>query len=99
MTKTTRVRNLTRGFTLKRSQAERAVAECAAEWVAQGESIRDLTIAESIAKRNEQAKQREPLPLAEIHGLRFEPPSNALAPSRAAYELMQRANAFCGMAG
>lgn len=73
MTKGTRIRNITRGFSLKRNQAIQAVENCAAEWVTLGSTIRDLTLAESIAKRNEQAAQREPLPLAELHGLLYVP--------------------------
>lgn len=73
MTKNRRVFNLSRpGYTLKHRQAERAVAQCAAEWVEYGVSIRDLSLGESIAARNEQARLREPLPSAEIPGLTFD---------------------------
>ena len=36
--------------------------------------MRDMTLAESIAFRNEQAKIREPLEWAEIPGLKYEGP-------------------------
>lgn len=39
-----------------------------------GVSVRDLSLAESIAVRNEQAKLREPLVYAEIPGLVFDGP-------------------------
>jgi hypothetical protein len=64
-----RVLNLTRGFNMKAKQALRAIEECACEWVVEGESVRDLTLAESIAKRNEQAKLRTPLEFAELPGV------------------------------
>ncbi len=73
MTKNFRVSNLSRGYSLKMKQAERAVTECVATWVEYGVSIRDLTIAEAIAARNQQASLREPLAYAEIPGLHFEP--------------------------
>ena len=91
MTKGTRIRNITRGFTLKRNQAIQAIENCAAAWVTPGETIRDLTLAESIAARNQQASQREPLPLAELHGCIFEPPANK--PRN--YQLISDANKFC----
>ena len=64
-----RILNVTRGFTLKHKQAVRAIENCACAWVEYGVSIRDLTIAEAIAARNEQARIAEPLPLAELPGL------------------------------
>jgi hypothetical protein len=67
--------NITRGFRLRFNQACRAVENCACAWVEVGVSIRDLTLAESIAARTQQAKDREPLPYSEVHGLRFDPPS------------------------
>ena len=59
-------------------QALRGIENCALAWVEHGVSVRDLTLAESIAARSKQAKDREPLPLSEIPGLRFDPPPNAL---------------------
>ena len=64
-----RILNVTRGFTLKHKQAVRAIANCACAWVEYGTSIRDLTIAEAITARNEQARVAEPLPLAELPGV------------------------------
>lgn len=74
MQKDTRVFNISRGFRLRFNQARKAVENCACAWVEHGVSIRDLTLSESIAARNQQAKDREPLPYSEIHGLRYEPP-------------------------
>jgi len=61
--------NLTRGLHWKFRRAERAVFECACEWVEYGVSVRDLSLAESIQMRNKQAADREPLAYAEIPGL------------------------------
>lgn len=96
MTNSHRVRHQ-RGFTLKRSQALKAIEDGTLAWCEDG-TVRDLTLAESIAKRNEQAKQREPLPMCEIPGLSFEPTLAGQAMSRAGVLLIMRANSFCGMA-
>lgn len=55
------VLNLTREYCLSFKQARKAVENCSARWEEYGVSIRDLTLAESIAARNEQAKKREGL--------------------------------------
>jgi hypothetical protein len=94
MKKSHRVLNLTKGIRLKYSQAVRAIENCAADWVIPGISIRDLSLAESIAKRNEQAQQREPLAAAEIPGLVFDPPASANGISER-YQLIRAANALC----
>jgi len=74
MAEDSRILNITRGFRLKRSQAYRALENGACAWVEVGVSVRDLTLAESIAVRNQQAKMREPLVYAEIPGLVFDGP-------------------------
>lgn len=89
-----RVINLTRGFRLKLNQAERAVEACAAAWVEYGVSLRDLTLAEAIAARNEEAKRREPLPYAEIPGLIYEPGASRAASNRQELALAAQANQF-----
>ena len=86
MSQDTRILNLTRGFRLKRNQAIRAIEQCACAWVVPNESIRDLTLAESIAARNKQAAERELLDTAELPGLVFQPPIGA----QAAYALERR---------
>ena len=91
MSNNKRVLNITRGFTLKHKQACRAVEQCSAEWVEFGVSIRDLTLAESIAKRNIQAKERDPLPYAEIPGLIYQTDKQALQNEIA---LSQQANQY-----
>jgi hypothetical protein len=68
------VLNVTRGFYLRQTRARKAVENCACAWVDHGVTVRDLTLAESIHARSQQAKDREPLPYAEVHGLRFDPP-------------------------
>lgn len=78
--------NVTRGFYMKRSRAERAITEeCACAWVEYGVSVRDLTLAESIKARNEQAALREPLAYAELPGIVYSGPTN-YALIRAAHE-------------
>lgn len=67
---------------------------CAAIWLEEGVSIRSMTIAESIKARNEQARMREPLPYAEIHGLRFDPPVSGVVATRGEGRLMWEAHQF-----
>ncbi len=74
MPKDPRVLNISRGFRLRFNQACKAVDQCACTWVEHGVSVRDLTLSESIAARAVQAKNREPLPYAEVPGLRFQVP-------------------------
>lgn len=78
----------------KPERAERAMENCAAMWLEEGVSIRNLTLAESIKARNEQARLREPLPYAEIHGLKFDPPVSGVAATRAEGKLMWEARQF-----
>jgi hypothetical protein len=73
MSKNTRVLNISRGFRLRFNQAAKAVEQCAAAWVEYGVSIRDVTLAEAIALRNQQASQRVLLAYAELPGLVYEP--------------------------
>ncbi len=73
-----RVYNVTRRFSLKHKQALRAVEEFAFAWVEFGVSISDLTLAESIVVRNQQARLREPLDRAELFGLVYEPAVTAV---------------------
>jgi hypothetical protein len=97
MAKDPRIFNVTRQFHLKRNQALRAIEECACAWAVEGESIRDLTLAESIAKRNEQAANREPLPHVELPGITYQPPTTGQAAQREGYALIMQANALCGV--
>jgi len=73
----TRVLNITRGYSIKHKAALKAVENCACAWVEFGVSVCDLTLAESIAARNEQAARREPLAFAELPGVVFEQPATA----------------------
>lgn len=90
MAQTPRVFNITRGFHLKRSQAERAIENCACVWIEYGVSVRDLTLAESIQVRNEQARVREPLAQAEIPGVTFTGSQR--------FDLIRQANEFVAQA-
>jgi hypothetical protein len=69
MTNNFRVFNLTMKVWIKHRQAQKAVENCAATWV-DPRTIRQLTLAEAISARNEQARVREPLGYAEIPGLK-----------------------------
>ena len=92
MASNTRILNVTRGFRLKPSQVERAFLNCAMVWVEEGVSVRDCTLAESIAGRNEQAKVREPLAYAEIPGLTYDPCTSGQAASRESQFLIRQAH-------
>jgi hypothetical protein len=74
-----RILNITNGYRFKRTHAERAIDVCSAVWVEYGVSIRNLTLAESIAARNDQASRREPLPFAEIPGIKYEPCTSGIS--------------------
>jgi hypothetical protein len=74
MAKSLSVSNVSRGYSVRLNQARKAVQNCACAWVEAGVSVRDLTLAESIAARVQQAKDRAPLPYSEVPGLRFDPP-------------------------
>jgi hypothetical protein len=92
----TRILNITRNYSLKHKQALRAVENCACAWVVFGVSVRDLSLAESIAKRNQQASLAESLPLAELRTVIFRPSETSQPISqRAKRELIQSAAWFC----
>jgi hypothetical protein len=82
MTKDPRVLNVATGFRLKLNQARKAVDNCACAWVEYGVSVRPLSINEQRAALAGQAKHREPLPYAEIFGLRFDAPAGMAGASR-----------------
>lgn len=88
--------NVTRGCYLRFKQARKAVENCACAWVDYGVNVRDLTLAESIAARMQQAKDREPLPYAEVFGLRFEPPIGKSGPEWQSRLLAYEASLFAG---
>ena len=92
MSNNTRVTNITRGYSLKHKQALRAISNCAAAWVIYGETIRDLTLIESIAARNTgRRKLREPLANAELPGLIFQAPAGKSTSTA----LIFAANKYC----
>jgi len=88
----TKVLNLTTGHRIKRSQARDRVDQCISMWVDEGYSIRNLTLQETVAARSRQARDRDPLPYAELHTLRFEAPAGA--DSRASRLLAYEANLY-----
>ncbi len=69
-----RVTHTGRGYTMKYKSALKGIFNCALAWVDEGISVRDLTLAEAIQSRNEQARLREPLEYAELPGIVFRPP-------------------------
>ena len=89
-----RILNRTKGHSISRKQALRAIENCAAAWVVPNESIRDLTLAESIAARNTQAAEREILDRAELPGITFKPPIGAQAAQINAVRTAFDANLF-----
>jgi hypothetical protein len=93
--KSHRILNISKNIRLKYSQALKAIDACACSWVIEGESIRDLTLKESIEARNEQASLREALPRAELKNIKYQPPISGQAANRAGYELIMQANALC----
>lgn len=94
MSGNSRVLNLTRGYTVKYKHALRGIEQCAVAWVEEGVSVRDLTLAESITKRNEQAKLREPLCYAELPGVVFRPPMGAEKANALSSTLVWEAHRF-----
>lgn len=87
-----------RGFRMDKTYAEQVMRDhCSITWVTQGETIRDTTNEERITLRAEQAEQnrlREPMAYAEIHGLRFEPPTSGIAATRRENSLLWAAHDF-----
>lgn len=77
MSNNSRVLNVTRGYSMKFKQALRGIESCACAWIEYGVTVRDLTLAESIKARNEQASRREPLARAELPNLTFQHPGAA----------------------
>ena len=94
MSKNTRVSNVTRKFSLRFNQAQRAVELCACAWVEYGVSVRDLTLAEAIAARNCHAALREPLPCAELPGLLYRPALGREETARAERMMAREAGQF-----
>lgn len=87
--------NVTKQCYVRYSRALKSMKEaCATTWVEEGVSIRDLTLAESIIARNEQARIREPLADEEIRGLQFTPPTNGAQAYRDSKRLAWDANQF-----
>ena len=94
MSKSPRVSNLSRRFSIDFKQAERAVEVCAAMWVEYGVSIRDVTLAEAIQLRNQQAARRECLAYAELPGLVYEPSASGQESFRREPRLVAEAGVF-----
>lgn len=87
-----KILNISRNYYIKCTQALRGIENCAFTWVVEGETVRDLSLAESIGKRNEQSKNAEPLPYAEVAGVTFKGP----IPND--FNLIRQAHEFCANA-
>lgn len=94
MAKAFRVLNLTRNYFMSRKQAERGVENCAFAWVVYGESVRALSLKESISARNQQAANREPLPSPELPGIVFQPPISSPESARQSMRIAYQAQRF-----
>lgn len=95
-----RIVNLTNGCRFKRGYVERALDACAVEWVEIGVSIRNLTPQESIIARNTRARLLEPMPYAELPGVRFDPPASGIGATKIEGRLLwEAANFFAGFRG
>jgi hypothetical protein len=107
-----RVFNVSRQYSMKHKQALRAVENCACAWVEFGVSIRDLTLAESIAARNQQTQK--PLGLvyivegkggkliskpifSELPTCVYRPTERNQAQTREGHQLVKAANQFAEM--
>lgn len=90
-----RIYNVTRGYYLKPNRAIDGVQNCVYAWVKFGISVRDLTLAESIARRSKLAEQCQPLPWAELPDCLFRPPAeSSLWSARGSAKLCRVTNYF-----
>lgn len=94
MTPALRVLNLSKNYFMSRKQAERGVENCAFAWAEYGKTVRALTLAESIAARNQQSAMRIPLPSPELPGIVFQPPATAPESSRQSMKIAYEAQRF-----
>lgn len=92
--------NLTRGYYIRYKYALYSIENCcSAEWVEEGISIRDLTLAEVVAKRAAQEKLlTDPLAFAELPGIVFRPPTHAIPSNQASQDLAEEARKFFRLA-
>lgn len=85
---------------MRAKQALRGINNCAMAWVEHGKSVRDLTLGESIAAHNEEARVRElQLPYVEIRGLKYEPPAGTECAHYEGRRLAYDASEFCKEVG
>lgn len=89
-----RIVNLSNGHRYKFNQTLRLIEQCAVEWVVYGVSVRKLEVAEMVKARSEQAKMREPLAYAEVHGLRYDPAASGVVATRLEKRLIFEAHRF-----
>jgi hypothetical protein len=89
-----RIVNLTNGHRLKYSQALRLIDQCVIRWKVVGVSVENLSLADTVKARSEQARLREPMEYAEIHGLRFDPPASGVEATRRERPLIFAAHEF-----
>lgn len=89
-----RILNVARNQYMSSKQALRAIDSCACAWVDYGVSVRDLSLSEAIIARNQQARLREPLALAELHNLHYRPAVGKEAEARKVQIRIRVANQF-----
>ena len=85
---------------MKPGRVERAFDMCAIAWVEEGVTVRNLTLQEAIIARNTRARLLEPMPYAELPGIRFDPPVSGVPATRRENILLWEAqNFFAGVRG
>lgn len=92
-----RVLNVTRGFTMKRKQAMKAVENGVMAWDKPGETVRDMTLPEKLSFQKAAPVQKpaiEALPLAELPELIVKRPARAKYSAQSEYELVIAADRF-----
>lgn len=75
-------------------RALKAIANCAAVWDVEGESVRFPTLSEQQKLHAEYAKRQEPLPYSEVHGLRYDPAASGVVATRMEKRLIFEAHQF-----
>lgn len=77
---------------MKHKQALKAVEACSCAWVEFGVSVRDLSLHESIAARNVQAKIEARIAYAELPWLTYQPSASGIEASVRGAKLVWMAN-------
>lgn len=89
-----RVHDPATGCKLKLSKAKRLYEQGVIDWIVEHVTYRKLSLQEIVIRRAEIAKREEPLAVAEIPGLVYQPSPSGLSLSRRGYALIKQANEF-----